>query len=244
MKIRSIISIITIMIQTFRKHLIKWLSCYSQDGVSLSSCSSTCTCRFDSAARALVPLEIPPPLSHSFSFACFPDTVSSASPRPRLALLFSSPHHSTPLPSLHPSSRSPACSSIQAPNRIRRDGRLEIHKLSIHHQRGGGWGGGRGCVHGGKTGGMEREKQSGIKKGEGKGNLRDRHKHKSPERGSKRLLRIWRQSNVGSDEGKRLRETFKELDVQVISADTCIESFTAGTSVLMVSKQGPGTKMD
>lgn len=107
-----------------------------------------------------------------------------------------------------------------------------------------GGGGCRGGVHGGKTGGTEREKQSGIKKGEGKDNLRDRHRHKSPERGSKRLLRIWRQSNVGSDEGKRLRETFKESDVQVISADTCTESFTAGSATLMFSKQGPGTKLD
>lgn len=49
---------------------------------------------------------------------------------------------------------------------------------------------GEGGVHGGETGGMEREKQSGIKKGEGKDNLRDRHRHKSPERGSKRLHRI------------------------------------------------------
>ncbi|KAK2825007.1 hypothetical protein Q7C36_018934 [Tachysurus vachellii] len=65
---------------------------------------------------------------------------------PVLASSLFSPLLSSPYPSLHPSSRSPACSSIQAPNRIRRDGRLEIRKLSIHHPRGGG--GAEGCTEG------------------------------------------------------------------------------------------------
>lgn len=133
------------MTQTFSKHLTEWLSCYSKDGVRATATAATRVhvhVWFCSTCSGL--LTTPPPLSHSFSFACFPDTVSSASPRPQHAPLLSTPH-----PSLHPSSRSPACSSIQAPNRIRRDGRLDIHKLSIHHQRGGGGGGGgEGCVEG------------------------------------------------------------------------------------------------
>lgn len=40
-------------------------------------------------------------------------------------------------------------------------------------------------MHGGKTGGTEREKQSGIKKGEGKDNLRDRQAQISRERQQK-----------------------------------------------------------
>lgn len=105
------------------------------------------------------------------------------------------PSSSRSAPSLHPS-LSPAWSAIRVPNRIRRDGRLEIHKLSIHHRRGVGSDGVEGGCAKARQGARKKGKRSGIKKGERKDNLRDRHGHKSPERGSKRLQRIWRRSEV------------------------------------------------
>lgn len=145
----------SIITQTFSKHLTEWLSCYSKECESHSNCSHTCTC------TCLI-------LQHvfwtphntaavvAFFFICLFSRYRVLCITPSSTC--SSPLLSTPHPSLHPSSRSPACSSIQAPNRIRRDGRLDIHKLSIHHQRGGGWGW-RGGVCGGKTGAQKEKRK-------------------------------------------------------------------------------------
>lgn len=194
------------MTQTFSKHLTEWLSCYSKDGVRATATAATRVhvhVWFCSTCSGL--LTTPPPLSHSFSFACFPDTVSSASPRPQHAPLLSSPlptPHFIPLLALLPAAASkPLTASGEMADWI------YTSCPSIIREVGGVGVEGRGVWR--EDRGTEREKKSGIKKGEGKDNLRDRHRHKSPERGSKRLHRIWRQSNVGSGEGKRLCEMFR-----------------------------------
>jgi len=130
---------ILIKTRSFLKHKTKGLHRRSQ--VSLTQWLMLSEPRlFVSVARAVCCSVVP---EHSFSFACFPDVVSSTSPRPRPARL--------PLPlSL---SLLPAAAASQALTASARDSRLEVQERSIHQKR-------ERAGKEGKAGARERERES------------------------------------------------------------------------------------